>query len=462
MPWDRRSDKQQAQAQGRALKTQVVDAIGPFSPYWRDRLKALGTPAATLTTAAALEKLPAVGERDLCPDGDPASAAGLVLQAGESGWALHTDGPKLRRALTSRVMRPGSYRAVVEADTRPTTFVYAGLGLRFPVASTRSDLDVIARAGARLWEVLGLTRADVLVAGLPTGPSSQVQALELAALGAGSPALVVADEVEALGAALRLLPATVLALPTARAADLLDDLDEAEAPLGAVTTLLLVGAPTDAERAQVAAALTRAGVRAKALGVHVPDGHRLMWGECAAGGRGLHTYPDLELVQLVNAESGETGVRGAGEVVLTQLGMRGSALLRWRTADLADGIETAVCSACSRTVPRVTGVQRRALVPDLGLRSGRRGVDLRGVAGALLGRSDVDDWRVVVAPSARGEHTDLIVHVVPKADEDASDVAVAVARDIRAATGVLPSQVVVAEHGELPDGAELTGRVLIG
>ena len=163
MPWDRRTSKQQQADLKRAVKAQVLHAVGPFSPYWKERLVSLGTSAASVATPAGLGTLPPVGERDVCPDGNPASAAALVLQAGEAGWAVHTEGPQLRRALVSRLARPGSYRAVVEADSRPTTFVEAGLGLRYPIASTRHDLDVVARAGARLWRVLGLRRADVLV-----------------------------------------------------------------------------------------------------------------------------------------------------------------------------------------------------------------------------------------------------------------------------------------------------------
>jgi len=87
---------------------------------------------------------------------------------------------------------------------------------------------------------------------------------------------------------------------------------------------------------------------------------------------------------------------GLYEVVLTQLGLRGSALLRWRTGDLADSLEEARCPACSRTVPRVVGTRRGALVPALALRTGLRRVDLRSVSGALVGRADVADWRVLV------------------------------------------------------------------
>ena len=452
MPWDEYSPKQQATA----LRAQVVDAVGPFSPYWRERFKALGTTAAKTATVEAVSALPAVGERDVCPDGDPSGAAALVLQAGESGWALHAQGPALRKALAQRLVRPGSYKAVVEADTRPTSFVWAGLGLRYPVASTRSDLDVVARAGARLWSVLGLTGDDVLVAALSLTPSAALQGLELAALGAASPALFPGDDVEAVAEALRLLPATVLALPTDGAVTVLQDLDEAGAPLGALKTVLLVGAPTDEERADVEEALPRG---ARVLAVHVPDGHRLLWGECRPGS-GLHTYPDLELVQLVDPETGEAGDgHGPDEVVLTQLGLRGTALLRWRTADLADAVTTDTC-ACGRTVPRVTGLQRAALVRRLALRSGDRGVDLRGLASALVGRPDVADWRVVVGPGDRPGHDAVLVHVVPKGDVDETDLAVAVARDVRAAAGLLPTQVVVDAPGDLPDGNRLSRRLL--
>lgn len=457
MSWDNGTTKQQQTLQTDALKAQVMDAVGPFSPFWRARLKQLGTTAAQAATVAGLASLPAVGERDVCLDGDPSGAAALVLQAGEAGWALHAEGPQLRRVLANRLVRRGSYSAVVEADTRPTSFVFAGLALRYPVASTRSDLDVVARAGSRLWQVLGLTRADVLVSGLPLAPTASLQALQIGAIGAGSPALFPGDDADDLTAALRLVPATVLALPSAAASRMIEDLDDAGAALGSVTTVLLVGAPSKIERADVAAALEQAGVRATMLAVHAPEGHRLLWGECPQG-VGLHTYPDLELLELLDPETGEGAE--SGELVLTQLGLRGSALLRWRTGDLATSIETGPCPGCRRTVPRVVGTLRGALVPTLELRGGTRGVDLRGVAAALEGRADLVDWRVVVGPSERDGADELLVHVVPISSADPSDVAVAVARDVRTAAGLLPTQVIIDRAEVLPMGHQISRRVL--
>jgi hypothetical protein len=199
------------------------------------------------------------------------------------------------------------------------------------------------------------------------------------------------------------------------------------------------------------------------LAVHVPDGHRLLWGECreSAGRTGLHTYPDLELVQLVDPETGEASTEAAGELVVTQLGFRGTALLRWRTGDLVQGIEEGTCPSCGRTVPRVTGLRPAVLVPALDLRGGPRAVDVRGVCAALVGRADVLDWRVVLARSARDDADEVLVHVVPADSADSAEVAVAVARDVRAAAGLLPTQVVIAEEGDLPEeGWRLSPRVL--
>jgi hypothetical protein len=462
--WDRRSPASTAKLQSAALRSQVVDAVAPFSPWWRARLRDLGRTAQQVSTREGLAELPAAGERDVCSDGDPRDAAALVLQAGETGWALHAEGPRLRAALARRLTSPGSYAALVEADTRPTSFVWAGLGMRFPVASTRGDLDVVARAGARLWQVLGLTRADVAVSGLPLLPTAEVQALELGALGAGAPLLAPGDDVDDLAEALLLVPATVLALPAADAAEVLDALDEAGAALSELRTLLLVGAPDDDERARAADALTRAGVEAAVLGVHVPDGHRLAWAECREGdGRtGLHTYPDLELVEVVDAETGERGgAGGLSELVLTQLGLRGTALLRWRTGDVVDGVTSDPCPACGRTVPRVLGARRAALVPVLDLTEGAVAVDVRAVTGAVLGRSEVADWRVDLRPRPRDGADRLLVHIDVYRGHDAAALAVDVAQAVRAAAGLLPSQVVVHDDGALPGGTE-SGRLLLG
>ena len=455
--WDRRGVAAAAKARDRAVTTQVRDAVAPFSPYWRVRLRELGRSAEGIDTVAALATLPAAGERDLCPDGESSGAARLVLQADEKGYALHADGPAVRKALGRRLVLPGSYRALVENDTRPTSFVAAGLSVEFPLASTRSDLDLVARAGARAFDVLGLTSSDVLVSALPHAPSAESQALALAALARRVPHLAAGEDPAGVQRALSLLTPTVLAVASAGAAALLGALTDA---VPSLRTLLLVGAPTPAERVAATEALVALGAAgASVLAVHAPSGARVLWAQCREGagsaqGSGFHTYPDLDVVQTVDPETGEPPADPAsgGELVLTQLGFRGSALLRWRTGDvLPTAVSVDVCPHCRRTVPRVaTTLARAALVPSLRLRGNAGvGVDLRAVAGALEGLVGVDDWRLLLRRAPRTGHDQLVVHV-RNAGGDAGALAVDVARDVLAVSGVAPTQVVVAGTGLLP------------
>lgn len=464
--WDRRSGKRLRTLQDELVHAQAR-AVASGSAYWKQRFAAAGRMPGSIKTAAALESLPAVGERDVSATGDPAAMAALVLHGGERQFALNTSGPTLRRALRLRAVRSSAYQRVVDSETKPTTYAWTGLSFRYPVAYTRGDLDVVARAGARMWSVLGLTDQDALLSALPVGATVEHTALHYAALAAGAPALFPGAAIDSVVAAARLAPPTVVAVPTLAAGEVIAALADAGG-LDRLTTLLLVGVPSDAERALAAQALSDAGRTATVLAVHAASGSRLLWAECrqSTGATGLHTYPDLDLVQLVDPESGEpvTGESTAGdaaELVLTSLGMRGSALLRWRTGDLVARIDPSACPSCGRTVPRVIGVRRAALVvpTDTG-----RALDLRAVAGALSGRADLRDWRIVVGGRDRDGRGQVVVHLAPADSvEEPGEVAVGAAADIRSLAGMLPSQLVVGGLDELSglDGSALTARVLL-
>ena len=449
--WDKHNPSSLATLQDHLVATQVRDSIAPFSPLWRRRFTELNRRASSIRTVAELASIPAMGERDVSPNGDPASMAALVLQAGEAGFALHATGPALRRAIRLRAMRKDAYQRVVDADTRATSYVFAGVGMRYPIASTRADLDTITRAGARLWAVLGLTRDDVLVSAVEPTATAEHVALQYAALGAGAPALFPGGNLDDLAAALRLAPPSVLALPADRAVELLEGLRG----LDSLRTVLLVGAPSEEERAAATHAARRAvGAGDLAvLAVHVPAGARLLWGECrqSGGQTGLHSYPDLEVLQVVDPDTGEH-TTGAGELVVTQLAMRGSALLRWRTADIVDAVNSSPCPSCGRVVPRAEGLQRHALVTNIGGEGDV--IDLRSVASALSGRRDLRDWRIVVGRRDRDGTPRVVVRLAPEGT-DTAGIVIGAAADIRALAGVLPTQIVLSDPYEL---AGLRGR----
>lgn len=448
-PWDLRTEEEVSRRQDAEVRRQVLSAISPFSPFWRAQFPAAGIRPATIKGAADLRRIPAVGERDLCPDGDPAGAARLVLQVDEAGYAAHATGPDYRRALLRRLASPAAYRRQVEAAARPVSYHLGGVGLHFPVASTRGDLDLVARAGARAWAVLGLTSADLLVSVQPA-TSLEATVLAYAALGAGAPA--VHGGVDVAREVLRYLPATVLAVPDAAT------LAALEADLASIATVVVTGDPTG-----VAAQVPQASV----LRLWGPPDGRVLYAQCRPGGAtsGFHTYPDLEVLDTVDPATGED-CQGGGELVVTQLGFRGSALVRWRTGTvLPTALLRGACPSCGRTVPRLPAdLASGALVPRLALRGpDRLPVDLRSVAAALAGRGDVAGWLVEVRHSGRDGAPQLILRLAPAAGSDDGEVAVGAHRDVRAAAGVVPTQVVIdstlaGAAGRIQVAADLVGR----
>lgn len=456
MSWDHRRPKQLKAERDAAVKHQVVNLVGPCAPFWRQQLSLVGLSPKSINGLAALSRIPAVGERDLCPDGDPASAARMVLQTDERGFAMRATGYEMRSAYARRLFSTTSYRRRVDATIRPTTYHEGGMAIRFPIASTRGDLDLVARAGFRMIRIMGLGRQDVVALTIADTTSMEAISMRYACIGAGCPAVETAGDLDALARALTVMPISVLVSTPDEAVDMIDTLAESDVALGGVHTVVLVGGTNSRKRVEVRDALSRAGSSAVVLFAWGPRDGRVLYAECresVIAGRpsGLHTYPDLDVVQVVDPETGDSVPEDSdGELVVTQLGFWGSALLRWRTgARITEGIDKRTCSECHRTVARIPGeIEVDALAAPLDDEL----VDLRVIAGALLGRPDLRDWRIEAVPTK----SKVIVHIVTAGGDD-EQVAASVQRDVRRACGASIKQVAV--HSELGPWPEQPGRL---
>jgi hypothetical protein len=233
--------------------------------------------------------------------------------------------------------------------------------------------------------------------------------------------------------------------------------------------VLLVDAPEPAERVVTRDALDDVGATgAVVVAVHVASGHRLAWAECREGAErgtptGYHTYPDLEIVETVDPETGADPQQDApAELAVTQLGMRGSALLRWRTADLvAAPVRDDPCPACGRQVPRIApDLRRAALVRRATTATGERPLDLRAVTATLAADRDVGDFRVALDGGR------LAIGYLPGPDADADELRVDLADRTAGAAGVEPATLVAMAPDAAParyTGApgQLTARVVV-
>jgi hypothetical protein len=222
----------------------------------------------------------------------------------------------------------------------------------FLVGASSVDLDRLAELGRRWLELAGVLPGDVVVSVVHPGPRLAFWELALGTRRAGLTTMLLPSgapgfEVAGLGP-------TVLA----GASDDLSRIIDAAHPdaLSGVRIVLVVGEPPDPDRrAAIHDALGRDDV--VVLYAWAPAGVRALWAECA-GRNGLHTWPDAEVVEVVD-----------GEIVWTALGWYGTVLVRLRTG-VVGGIATGPCPSCGRTTPRilvgeVESAPARRPVPDV-------------------------------------------------------------------------------------------------
>jgi hypothetical protein len=453
--WSFRAPVAMARDQRRLLGAWLADEVVPFSAYWGQRLAGVD-----VTAPDVLSRVPVTEEADVAGAGGPGNPA-LLLLPSEDAFKRHAGRGELLAAAREVGREAGRGGGGVEARRaalfrryKPVHVHEAGVAALLAVAYSRTDLDRLHLGGARLVEVLGLGADDALVNAVPAGPSVRFWGLYHAALAARMTALhpvtAGADPVAAVARALALLPATVLAAPAAQTLPLLGELAARGVRADRLRAVVTVGPPPPAAlRAEIATAaleLGANGVRVQA--VWAPETARALWGECrpaaadpADAAYGLHTYPDFEIVEVRDVESGAGAEpRTPGELVYTSLGWRGTALVRLATGAWTGGLATGVpCPACGRTVPRLApAAVDGAWQPRVETSDGRRArVDLRKAAPVLrrasLQRARVRDW------SLRAVDGRLVLGL--DVDGDDTRPAVELARAVGQAVGVVPDVV---------------------
>lgn len=449
-PWDRREPAERRRDLARAMGD-WLPAATTFSPYWADRAEDVtGKSGAALSDLDGLRRLAPVRERDLIGLGGP-GAPDLVLRPDEEQFMARARGG-LVMAAARAIGAEGSQgkQRTLLTEYKPIHLHRGGADGDLGIAYTRSDLDRLHRCGARAASLLGLDAGNYLLSAVPAGPTLAFWGVYHLALGASMLAVhprgAGARPTEVLDA-LRLLPADVVAVPVDEAAELGTLAADLGAPCEDVATIVTVGPPPeDAVRRDIAGAWERAtGGAVVVRALWAPPSARALWAECRGGTHGLHTYPDLEHLEVVDPVTGAPAEEG-GDLTATSLGWHGTALLRYRTGTRIGGLATGPCPACGRTLPRLVGeVTPRAWQPRVDLGDEVARIDLRGAAAVLEQRGDVEGWRVKLAA---GQDSDRILIAI--AGAPAAGDAGTLVRDLADATGVWPTEV---DH--VPDPALL-------
>jgi len=339
--WEQRRPSWIKNAQERALRHYLSQHVYPYSPYYQVRMEEAGLGQRGVKSRDDLAQLPLTVFDDIT---NPAS---VVLRPDEQSIQQFA-----RIGLVARVFWAKLWRREWAVNQRLIDPTYKPLHWHvddgFPIGSSAEDLDRLAELGRRWLELAGVARYDVLVSVLPPGPNLPYWELVLGCRQAGV-------------AALHLNPSSTLAqvgtarpnVLAGRPADLVRLLEAArplERSLEDLRTVLVAGGRLDQQTRRRLTELVDG--RAAIVGAWAPPGVRALWCECREG-EGLHTSPDVEVLELVDPLSGvPVGEGSDGELVWTALGWKGSVLLRLRTC-VYGALDEAPCPACGRTTPRL-------------------------------------------------------------------------------------------------------------
>jgi phenylacetate-coenzyme A ligase PaaK-like adenylate-forming protein len=457
--WDQRSAGEQRRVQDVLVKQTVLQMALAHVPLARTRLNGAGVDARTLRGVDDLKaRVPLSMRRDVMdsvrnPDGPWA----FVLQGTAEGVKRFSDRSVLFRVARARLLGGEEVQQLqIEAASRSVHVHLApGVGGPIPVSYTRDDLDLLARAGARLAQLVGIDREDRLLNLVPFGPTLEYWGIFYMAHGVGLTSVHARQEggqTDIGAAAFSMLNPTAVAVPADEAAQFPDAAGRAGIDLTGVRTLVAVGRSlTKAERERVGEGLLRAGAEGAriAAAYGVAEG-RVLWAECAVpAGKtetfGFHTYPDMDVLEIVSPETGEAlDEETPGEIVITPLGFRGGGVPRWRSGDLAlGGVTTRTCPNCARDVPRVgPTVRRGAWIRRVSFDGVTTRYDLRDSAALLTPR--MNDWQVELA--SNGTHTEFFLYLAPKTEDAGQVIGI---YEEHARWQVPPTQIVLATPDEI-------------
>jgi hypothetical protein len=339
--WDREKASNRLKAQEELLREYVVHHLYPYSPFYRRRFDAAKIVPRRISGFSDLAKLEPTSWSEV--EADPAS---LLLRPTEKAIARFGE-RRLVMAVTRAKLRgrvSQLNRDLIDPAYKPIHWHLEG---EVPVGYSGEDLDRLAEAGRRILELAGIHRDDVVVDVTSPGPSLLYWQVVAAARQAGVSAIHLGPDAdpEKVEAA----TPTVLCGPPEALRSVLQVLEKAHVRLPNLGTLLAVGSLVDDDvRAELVAAAQEIEASVEVVTAWAPRGVRALWSECR-GGRGFHTYPDMEWLELLE-EAPRPG--GLGELAWSSLAWHGTAFIRLRTGVQATVDETA-CATCGRVGPKL-------------------------------------------------------------------------------------------------------------
>lgn len=410
--WDRRSPDEWQSFQLARCREFLSRQLLPFSPFYRRLFSEAGIDPRSIRSMEDFRKIPFTSKLMISPTAqEPKRPGELVLQPTpeliREHWPLST---KLKLLARKLIRGESAVKADLEKEYRPVSVFFttgrSALPTLFTV--TNYDLNVLTEVGRRILEVARVGSQEDRVLNLfPYAP--HLAFWQVYYVGVGGNVLTlntgggkVMGTEGILQSIEKMRPVFLVGIPgyiyhvlrEARARDM---------DLSFIQGLALGGDQVTAGyRVRVKELLKTMGAEnPRVQSVLGFTEARKCWTECPGeADAGFHMYPDLEIVEILDPETGEPVDDGeTGELVYTTLVGRGSCVIRYRTGDLiVGGMTWNVCPHCGRTVPRLSSqLERVSNVKNFQL-SKVKGtlVNLNVFKDELDNDARVEEWQLVI------------------------------------------------------------------
>ncbi len=391
--------------QNRKLRAFMANQIYLYSPHYSSKLKELKIDPIRIKGVEDLKHLPFTYKEDIAPTQEaPQRHRDFVIRPDEEVSEKYGHLAQLspyggKAAVEEKVYdyKPVHMHFTTGRTAQPTPFVYS-----------QRDLENLREGGYRLLNVFGVTSEDITLNAFPFAPHLAFwqtyfagEKLQMPVLNSGGGKIMGTQN---LLDAVEFLRPTVMVFIPGYAYYFLREAAKQKRDFSSVKKIFFGGERVPPGlKEKIRELLLQMGAEDPiCLATYGMTEARTAWGECPSHHEyfGYHTYPDMEIFEAIDPQSGENVGEGEeGELVYTALDWRGTCVLRYRTGDIAvGGILYEPCPNCGRSVPRISSnIQRKSEVKEFDLTKIKGTlVNLNNFFPLLMGHPDIVEWQLEI------------------------------------------------------------------
>lgn len=445
--------------QNRKLHHFVNRYLYPFSPHYRDLFDKNKVDPRAIKTVADLRRIPFSSKKDFITAQAENQIKDFILQPDEEkirkSWPL----PELLKLKAKAVLQgPGAVKAALEDEFRPVFLTFTTGTTSHPVSYfyTKYDIQNLYVSGGRMLSLFNLDPSERIINMFPFAPHLAFWQVVFGGLDAGvlnlstggGKAIGTDGNIRALE---KLKPAMVLGVP-GYVYHVLRAAAEQNIKMPYIRKVILGAAKvTDTYKASLVELLRSMGAdNVSVLGTYGFTEARSAWAECPVENNvssGYHLYPDKEIFEVIDPETGETVGEGEdGELVYSSIDSRGSSVIRFRTGDFVKGgIRYDPCPHCGRTVARIsTDIVRLSDIKDMQLTKIKGSlVNFNHFVSILSDFPQIEEWQLEIRKKNDDpfEIDELVIYITTRGKADENALTEQIRKNILTATETSPNEV---------------------